>query len=504
MDHAYTSAPNGNVVQTGRTKLDGVRKRHLTLALGFGGNAAAARSTARAALDRGFGRAARRYADGWHRYLGSLKARPRSARSFATTYDVSVMTLAAHEDKTFRGASSPRRRCRGCGARASPSPSDAYHLVWSRDLYQIATALLAAGDRAGAMRALAVPVRPPAEEGRRLLPAELDRRRAAEMDEPAARRGRVPDRARVAARPPRRPDLRARQERGRVPARQRPAQPAGALGEPGRLLAGHDRLGDRRARDRRRPREGQPRRREREDVAGDRRRLAVQGRRLDRDEDRPLLVPALLPAPQQDRRPECGHEVQPRRLRPRAGRRAQDHRPELPRARAPRRQARELPARAQHARRGRQAARRRHAQRALLAPLRLRRLRREEGRLELGHRPAREPDRGLGEQRDHRPHLADLRGRARRVRAAERRPRVGARAPRLDRRHRRARPHDRRAGVGPVPALRLRGLPARRGHALRPAAGVVARPARAARVVGRGRAAGRAAGDRREAVRRGG
>ena len=76
MDWAYTSAPNGNVVQTGRTALDGVRKRHLTLALGFGGNAAAARSTARAALDRGFGRAARRYADGWHRYLGSLKARP--------------------------------------------------------------------------------------------------------------------------------------------------------------------------------------------------------------------------------------------------------------------------------------------------------------------------------------------------------------------------------------------------------------------------------------------
>ena len=301
-------------------------------------------------------------------------------------------------------------------------PSDAYHLVWSRDLYQIATALLAAGDRAGAMRASQYLFdRQQKPDG--CFPQNSTVDGATEVDEPPARRGRVPDRARVAARPPRRRHLRARQARGRVPARQRPAQPAGALGEPGRLLAGHDRLGDRRARDRRRPREGQPRRREREGVAGDRRRLAVQGRRLDRDEDRPLLLAALLPAPEQDRRPECGHEVQPRRLRPRAGRRAQDHRPELPRARAPRRQARELAARAQHARRGRQAARRRHAQRALLAPLRLRRLRREEGRLELGHRPAREPDRGLGEQRDDRPHLADLRGRARRVRAAERRPR---------------------------------------------------------------------------------
>jgi glucoamylase len=153
MDHAYTSAPNGNVVQTGRTKLDGVRKRHLTLALGFGGKQAAARSTARAALDRGFARAARRYADGWHRYLGSLKPRPRSARSFATTYDVSLMTLAAHEDKTFRGASVASPSMPWVWGQGLSEPSDAYHLVWSRDLYQITTALLAAGDKAGAMRA---------------------------------------------------------------------------------------------------------------------------------------------------------------------------------------------------------------------------------------------------------------------------------------------------------------------------------------------------------------
>jgi glucoamylase len=33
-------------------------------------------------------------------------------------------------------------------------PSGAYHLVWSRDLYQIATALIAAGDRRGANRAV--------------------------------------------------------------------------------------------------------------------------------------------------------------------------------------------------------------------------------------------------------------------------------------------------------------------------------------------------------------
>ncbi len=70
-----------------------------------------------------------------------------------TTYDVSLMVLRALEDKTYRG-----------GGIASPSMawvwgqlvnySGPYHLVWSRDLYQVATAQLAAGDRAGAERAL--------------------------------------------------------------------------------------------------------------------------------------------------------------------------------------------------------------------------------------------------------------------------------------------------------------------------------------------------------------
>ena len=156
MDWAYASAPNGNVVQTGRTALDGVKRQRMTLVIGFGATGAAARSTARDALERGYRAAAARYARGWHDYLGGLKRAPNSARGLQTDYDVSVMTLAAHEDKTYRG-----------GYIASPSMpwvwrtdaiekpvSGAYHLVWSRDLYQIATALDAAGDRAGARRAL--------------------------------------------------------------------------------------------------------------------------------------------------------------------------------------------------------------------------------------------------------------------------------------------------------------------------------------------------------------
>ncbi len=155
MDWTYTAAPKGNVVQTGRTALDGIARQRMTLVVGFGARGTEALSTARAALANGYDAAAASYAGGWHAYLAGLKPRPASASAFPTDYDVSVMTLAAHEDKTYLG-----------GYIASPSmpwvwrtsaienPSGAYHLVWSRDLYQIATALLAAGDRAGADRAL--------------------------------------------------------------------------------------------------------------------------------------------------------------------------------------------------------------------------------------------------------------------------------------------------------------------------------------------------------------
>jgi glucoamylase len=155
MDWQYGSAPNGNVVETAETKLDGRRHRHLQLALGFGGTSAAALGTARASLRRGFARAADGYAAGWHRYLRSLKPEPASAKPYGAEYDVSVMTLAAHEDKTNRGAfiASPTMPW-AWGTGFEQPESGVYHMVWSRDLYQIVSGLLAAGDRGAAERAL--------------------------------------------------------------------------------------------------------------------------------------------------------------------------------------------------------------------------------------------------------------------------------------------------------------------------------------------------------------
>ncbi len=153
----YASAPDGNVVQTGRTELTGLRgHRQLTLALGFGANAADATATARGSLAAGFSRLATRYAAGWHAYLASLKRPPGGLVTAAERreYAVSAMVLAASEDKTYRGAYVASPTMPWAWGTGLQTPTGPYHLVWSRDLYEIATALIADGDVAGARRAL--------------------------------------------------------------------------------------------------------------------------------------------------------------------------------------------------------------------------------------------------------------------------------------------------------------------------------------------------------------
>ena len=144
---------DGDLVQTAHTALTGVPGgQRLTLALGFGETTGAAQNAASASLATGFGDVRGAYQSGWHDYIGSLKPAPKSANR--TLYHASVMTLAAHEDKTFRGGYIASPTMPWVWGTGLENPSGAYHLVWSRDLYQIATALIAAGDTAGANRAV--------------------------------------------------------------------------------------------------------------------------------------------------------------------------------------------------------------------------------------------------------------------------------------------------------------------------------------------------------------
>jgi glucoamylase len=152
--HESATAP-GNLVQL--AGLPVAADSTFTVALSFGATQDAAAGAAAASLRRGFGPVAAAYAAGWHRYLGSLPAPPRSVtrHGLTTQYQVAVMALKAHEDKTWRGAFVASMSVPwGHVVNADTCCASGYHAVWARDLYHVATASLAAGDRAAANRAL--------------------------------------------------------------------------------------------------------------------------------------------------------------------------------------------------------------------------------------------------------------------------------------------------------------------------------------------------------------
>jgi glucoamylase len=143
----HARASDGNVVQVGLP-----RGNRFTLALGFGKEPAEALKNARASLAKGFAKAREEYERGWHDYVKTLR---RVGAKHQSQFDMAAMVLKAHEDKTFRGAMIASLSIPwGGGASANEPNVGGYHLVWSRDLYNVATAFYALGDKASADRAL--------------------------------------------------------------------------------------------------------------------------------------------------------------------------------------------------------------------------------------------------------------------------------------------------------------------------------------------------------------
>ena len=136
----------GNVVQAGFLK-----QNRCTLALGFGETTTQATKAARLSLAQGFEAVKREYEAGWQSYVATLPHIAKHQRQF----NMAAMVLKALEDKTFRGASiaSPSTPWGG-GPNANEPTVSGYHAVWARDLYHVATAFDAMGDRATANRLL--------------------------------------------------------------------------------------------------------------------------------------------------------------------------------------------------------------------------------------------------------------------------------------------------------------------------------------------------------------
>jgi glucoamylase len=146
----YDRAENGNVALVGEVDLVASGGTFL-IALGFGGSVAEAAHRARASLFDGFDRAHEGYAREWHawqRRLTRLDDLPVHRRTRARA---SAAVLRTHQEKCLPGAiiaslSIP------WGASKGDSDLGGYHLVWPRDLVEVAGGLLAVGAREDVLR----------------------------------------------------------------------------------------------------------------------------------------------------------------------------------------------------------------------------------------------------------------------------------------------------------------------------------------------------------------
>ncbi len=147
---AYAAAGPGNIVQGAFVPLrsDGTAD----LGLGFAPSEAAAERTAAASLAQPFAGTERAFIAGWHRYAAGLRQPDgRFSAAERDQYFDAALALKASEDKRFPGAivaslSTPW----GQSVAADQNSGQGYHRVWSRDLYEMATGMAAAGDSATA------------------------------------------------------------------------------------------------------------------------------------------------------------------------------------------------------------------------------------------------------------------------------------------------------------------------------------------------------------------
>ena len=315
---SYAAANNGNVVQTARiagngSKQDGDRTIQFTAALGFGSTQSGAVTTAESTLGHGWSAAIDAFKQGWQAYDSRLNRPPNKlpgvpgprAAQLRDDYFTSVNVLKAAEDKTFPGALVAAPASPWGQAISAGDPQNtyfgSYREVFARDLYEIWTGLMAAGDTATAKRRDTVPLRPPAA-ARRLDAAQQPPERQARtrlVRRPARRDGvSAPDGGRAA--PHRSRLLRPPHQAGReLRRRTRPGVRGRALGGAERLLTFDDRRRDCRARRGRRPRRREPRPGLGRALARHRRRLPALDQGLDRDDERPVRA-ALFHPPLED------------------------------------------------------------------------------------------------------------------------------------------------------------------------------------------------------------
>lgn len=151
LDHEFDRATGGNIALTGEVDLG--ESGEFTLALAFGRGLSDAVAALLQSLSVPFHVLRDEFLEGWRRLADPRPGPAKHSGDGGNLSRTSHNLLIAHEDKTFRGAriaslSIPWGQARGDDDRGG------YHLVWTRDLVQSATGLLASGRPDRALRSL--------------------------------------------------------------------------------------------------------------------------------------------------------------------------------------------------------------------------------------------------------------------------------------------------------------------------------------------------------------
>jgi glucoamylase len=151
MDWEFDKAGDGNVALT--AQVDWSEDKEFTLGLAFGNSEHRAVSNLLQSLGTPFDEHLAKYAKQWDDTAAHLKPLAGSSFDKGNLYHSSYSLLLAHEDKSFAGALIASLAI-PWGEAKGDNDQGGYHLVWTRDMINSATALLAAGDTATPLRAL--------------------------------------------------------------------------------------------------------------------------------------------------------------------------------------------------------------------------------------------------------------------------------------------------------------------------------------------------------------
>ncbi len=149
LDWRYEAALDGNIALTGG--LDLSRATEFTVGLAFGTTQHDALSTLTQSLSIPFEQIRASFIRQWERT--SRRFALAAGSNDSKLFERSVNLLLAHEDKTYSGAMIASLSI-PWGEEKSDEELGGYHLVWTRDMVQSATALLAVGDLSTPLRAL--------------------------------------------------------------------------------------------------------------------------------------------------------------------------------------------------------------------------------------------------------------------------------------------------------------------------------------------------------------